>query len=460
MKILLINPITRNISLSSPDLGLAYLATALQRENHHVEILDCVNLKMTFKDFEDYIAAHDCDVIGFKVFSTDLLSVKKSLLTVRNKRPDVKIILGGPHPSYFPEQTLEHFEEADFAIRGEAEKGLVDLIHYLIHPDAIQREHIPGLIWRAEGHTKCNAPVFPEELDSLGSPAWDLINPCAYPFQTSYLTESKIVAPLIITRGCPYQCTFCAVRSITGNKIRTHSVPYIIHEIRYLKSNFGINEVCFIDDNFLVFKNMVIDLCKQIIKQQLDIKWSCYGIRLDMIDKEIIDLMEKSGCYMLTVGIESGSQRILDHMKKNLTVELIKEKIKFINDKTHIKIIGNFILGYPLEKEDDIYRTIRLTRELPLHGANFFPFHPTPGTEIYKELMTKKKIKDIDWKLMGLDLRTYVPEEISEKKFKWLFFLAFINFYMRPKSIFNVLRATRSPERLKYIFDRILTIIK
>ncbi|MDI6743432.1 MAG: radical SAM protein, partial [Smithella sp.] len=349
------------------------MATALKRENYQVEILDCVNLRFTFKEFENYIANHDFDVFGFKVFSTDLLSVKKSLSIVRRKRPDVKLILGGAHPSYFPEQTLQHFEEADFAIRGEAEKGLVDLIKYLSNPDDIQLDNIPGLIWRTNGNIQCNAPVFPEDLDALGSPDWRLINPCDYPFQTSYLTKSRIVAPLIVTRGCPYQCTFCAVRSITGNKIRAHSASYIINEIKYLKSNLGINEICFIDDNFLVFKNLVIDLCEQIIQQKLDIQWSCFGIRLDMVDKDILDLMEKSGCYLLTVGIESGSQRILDHMKKNLTTDLIKEKIEFIRQETNIKIIGNFILGYPLEKEEDILETIRFAKALPLYGANFFP---------------------------------------------------------------------------------------
>ena len=127
--------------------------------------------------------------------------------------------------------------------------------------------------------------------------------------------------------------------------------------------------------------------------------------------------------------------------------------------KPDIKIIGNFILGYPMEKEEDIYKTIKFAKSLPLYGANFFPFHPTPGTEIFDELIAKKEIKDIDWKLMGLDLITYVPEGISKQKFTWLFFLAFINFYMRPQIILNVLLATRSLERLKYIFYRIFRLI-
>jgi radical SAM superfamily enzyme YgiQ (UPF0313 family) len=170
--------------------------------------------------------------------------------------------------------------------------------------------------------------------------------------------------------------------------------------------------------------------------------------------------MEKSGCYLLTVGIESGSQRILDHMKKYLTLDLIKGKITLINTITHIKIIGNFILGYPMETEEDIYKTIRLAKTLPLYGANFFPFHPTPGTEIFNELMAEKELKIINWELMGQDRTPYIPKGISKQKFTWLLFLAFITFYMRPKIILNVFLATRSLDRLKYIFYRIFRIIK
>ncbi len=459
MKVLLVNPITRNTSLSSPDLGLGYLAGALEKENHQVDILDCVNLRLTFKNFENYIAGTNFDVIGFRVFSTDLFSVKKSLLIVKKRRPDVKVVLGGAHPSAFPEQTLQYFEEADFAIRGEAETGLADLMRSFSNPDIIRKENIPGLIWKEDGKIKNNPPVFPENLDSLGSPDWNLINPHNYPFQTSYLTKSKFVAPLIMTRGCPYQCTFCSCRSVTGHKIRSHSVFYIIEQIKFLKSKFGIREVCFIDDNFLVLKNMVIELCDQIIKQNLDVRWSCFGIRLDLVDKNTLNLMEKAGCYLLTVGIESGSQRILDHMKKNLSLDLIKEKINLIHTETGIKVIGNFILGYPLEEEDDIYKTIRFAKSLPLHGANFFPFHPAPGTEIFDELIAKNELKVIDWKLMGQDRLPYIPEGISKNKFIWLFILAFISFYMRPKAILNVILATRSLERLKYILYRIFRTI-
>ena len=123
MKVLLVNPITRNTSLSSPDLGLGYLARALEKENHEVDILDCVNLRLTFEKFEHYIAGIDFDVIGFRVFSTDLFSVKKSLSIVKKRRPDAKIILGGAHPSAFPEQTLQYFGKPILPSEAKQKKG-------------------------------------------------------------------------------------------------------------------------------------------------------------------------------------------------------------------------------------------------------------------------------------------------------------------------------------------------
>jgi radical SAM superfamily enzyme YgiQ (UPF0313 family) len=455
MKTLLINPITRNLSLSSPDVGLGYLARALKRENHQVHILDCVNAKMTFDKFEAYIAALDVDVIGFRVFSTDILSAKKSVQVVRKRLPRVQIVLGGAHPSAFPEQTLEYFEEADFAIRGEAEKGLVDLFRHLTDPGAIRKEQIPGLIWRENGTIRCNPPLFYENLDDLGSPDWDLINPRDYPYQTSYFAQSKIVAPLIMTRGCPYQCTFCSCRAVTGHQIRAHSASCIIRQIQLLQSKFGVREVCFIDDNFLALKSLATELCEQIIQQKIDIAWSCFGIRLDLVDEPILRLMEKAGCYLLTVGIESGSQRILDHMKKKLTLEQIEEKLKLIKAQTRIKVVGNFILGYPLENGEDIRKTIRFARRLPLYGANFFPFHPTPGTEIFDQMMDGKLPENINWNTMGQDRKPFVPAGLSRKYFTWLFVLAFLSFYGRPEAIRNVLGAAGSPGKIKYLISRI-----
>ena len=460
MKILLVNPISRNTSLSSPDLGMGYLAAALKRENHDARILDCVNERLSFKKFADLIRRLDFDVIGFKVFSTDLSSARQSIAIAKRIRPEAKIILGGAHPSAFPGQVLRDFPEADYAFRGEAEKGLTALLRALPNPDAAQEAKIPGLIWRNHDRVEINLPLFLEDLDSLGLPDWTAINPRAYPFRTSYLIPSKYVAPLLMTRGCPYPCTFCACSSITGREIRAHSVDYILREIRVLQSDFGIHDFCFMDDNFLILKDIVKDLCMRVIEENLDIRWSCLGIRLNLLDREILKLMEKSGCYLLTVGIESGSQRILDHMKKNLTIELITEKLNLIRRETKIRVIGNFMLGYPEETEADIEKTIRFAESLPLFGANFFPFHPLPGTEIFDKLTRGGELKIINWDAMGQDKIPYVPRGISRKRFTALLRKAYLCFYARPKAIFNILASLRSLGRVLYLLQRIWRLLK
>lgn len=456
MNVLLVNPVNRNVCLSSPDLGLGYLAAALKRACHKVYILDCKNQQLTYKRFQDYLTCVDFDVIGMKIFSADLLSVKKSLEIIKKVHPKTVTVVGGAHPSIFPQQTLEYLPEADFGFRGEAEIGLVDLIDNLANPDVTRKTQIPGLIWRNKQEIISNPPIFLEDLDTLGMPAWSLIDPRDYHFQNYFFTKSRFVAPILMTRGCPFRCTFCVSSAIAGHKIRSHSVNYILDELKFLRLNFGIKEVCFIDDNFLVFKNSAKELCEQLIKQKIEIAWSCFGIRLDLINEDILSLMEESGCYMFLAGIESGSERILDHMQKKLSLQLIKEKINLINTKSRIKVIGNFILGYPQEDAEDIRKTIRFAKTLPLAAAHFGKFMLEPGTAIHKELADKREIgKDIHWDLVGALGRTFVPRNISARKFSLLYHWAIISFYLRPKILFNVLRAIRSLRKLKHLFSRL-----
>ena len=457
MRILLVNPIIRSAYQSISDLGLGYLATALKKANHKVDILDCVNKRLTLEQFGKYISSFDFDVVGFKIFSTDLLSAKKCLQIVKRHNPNTITIVGGMHPSILPQETLEYFSEADFGFRGEAEIGLPELINNLPNLDSEDKEKIPGLIWRNNGEIMSNAQTFTENLDTLGMPDWDLIDPRNYNFHTFHLTKSHMVAPLIITRGCPYHCTFCSAHAVTGKQIRAHSVDYIIDEIKYLYSRFGIKEVSFVDDNLIAARHTLEELCHRIIKQKLKINWSSCGIKIDLLDKDILQLMERAGCYLISVGIESGSQRILDHMQKDLSLEIIKEKTVLIKNTTNIKVMTSFILGYPLEEEIDIRKTIKFARSLPLFAAAFYGFHPIPGTPIYKELITKGEIeKEINCDSYGQDRKPYVPKNITSKKFLLLYRWAYISFYARPKILFNIFKEINSFEKIKFLFNRLV----
>jgi len=208
-----------------------------------------------------------------------------------------------------------------------------------------------------------------------------------------------------------------------------------------------------VDDNFAAKKDLLREFCYRKIKENLKFIWSCYYIRLDLLDKDALKLMDESGCYTISVGIESGSQRILNDMNKRLNLERVKEKLYLIRDTTKIKVWGSFIIGYPTEEEIDIRRTIEFARSSPLVISNFFGFQPIPGTPIYDEMLTKETIR-VDFEKGGVDRKPYIPKNISPKKFFKLYRLAYISFYCRPKILFKILIDIRSFSQIKFLIIR------
>ena len=453
MKILLVIPINKNKNIYeiASDLGFGYLATALRKNKHEVKVLDCINKKMDFDRFERYILNDESDIVGFKICATDLPSARKCIQIVKKHKPWVKILIGGIYPSSSSHESLNYFPEVDFGFKGEAEVGLPMLMEVLPNPTLKDLSSIPGLIYRNNGTVLNNQPVYLDDLDSLGIPAWDLIDPREYNYQKFLFTKHKIVAPVIATRGCPYHCKFCSGRSVTGNKVRAHSVSYLIDEVQFLIAEFGIKEVCFMDDNFAVRKDILREFCYKKIKQNLKFDWSCFTIRLDLLDKDTLKLMDESGCYWISVGIESGSQRILDDMNKRLNLEIVKEKLSLIRSKTNIKVTGDFIIGYPREEEIDIRKTIKFARDLPLFTAIFYGFHPIKGTPIYNELLTQEII---GFKKVGDDRKPYIPKNIEPQKLLALYRWAYISFYCRPRILFKILKSIRSPFQIKFLIVR------
>lgn len=452
MKVLLVRPVSKT-HVIVPPIGLGYLATSLKKAGHSVSILDCVKEKMTYEDFEKYIKENKPSVVGITVFSYDLNSAKKSINLIKKIDQKIVTVVGGPHPSGDPIQTMEFLDNVDFAFKGEAEVGLPMLL------DEIQNngdfEKVPGLVWKRKKIIIINQQKFVEDLGSLGFPRWELLKPHEYPEAPHGGFAKKFpVAPIIITRGCPFQCTFCAGHEITGKKIRSRPIKDVIKEIELLYNQYGIREIHIEDDNFTLNKNLVREFTTLLIKKRLKISWCCpNGVRLDTLDEDLLKLMKKSGCYSLSVGIESGSDKILKHMKKNLTVDKIKEKIKLIN-KVGISVIGFFILGYPTETKDDIISTIEFAKSLPLSRAEFNIFLPLPGSEMYEKLKEECKLNNINWNNFFVTKVAY-SENITKEELKKFQKEAFLKFYLRPKIILGMLKNVKSLKQFKYLISRI-----
>jgi len=458
MRVLLVTWIVDSFMIQ-PDLGLGYLATALRKSGHDVDILDCSLLDLSLDGFRKKILDIKPDVVGFKVFSKDVDGISKQVSIVSKELPDAKILIGGCHPSGVLDEIFLDFPEADFAFLGEAEKSFPALLKSLDSRKSL--ESIPGLIYRnSDGKVHHNAQEFIEDLDALGLPAWDLIDPRIFPDAThGSLAKSFPIAPIIATRGCPYRCTFCAVKNTMGHKIRSHSVDYVLDEIEMLYKDYGIREFHFEDDTFTSKKDYVIKICEGIISRGMKIFWSCpNGVRIDSLDDELLAIMKKSGCYAFSVGIESGSEKIRKHMRKKLDTDTIKDKIKLIR-KHGISVHGFFILGYPEETREDMEMSFELSRKLPFNTVYFNIFNPNPGSEIYENLKAEGKLEGLDWSSLAGETPSISVGDISLEEIKKLHKRAMLRFYLRPRTMFEFLTRLTSLTQIKYLVKRASTIL-
>jgi len=458
LKVLLLKPYSQADELIPP-VGLGYLATAI-REQHQVTVLDGIKEKLTLEKFSEIVRKGNFEVIGIQIFTFHLSTVKDYLKIIRQFSPQTKIIIGGPHPSCEPRTIFNLLSDIDFAFRGEAEVGLKLLLNFIAENTASAEnlKQVPGLIWRQAGQTIINEPVFVKNLDELGLPAWDLLKPDTYPLSPHGAFFKKFpIAPITVTRGCPFPCTYCAAHLVSGKPIRSRSVKNVIQEIELLYNQYGIREIHIEDDNFTLNKNFVKEFCQTLINLKLDLAWACpNGIRLDTLDEEILNLMKKSGLYVVSVGVESGSQRILDSMQKRLTKEQIRNKIHIIR-KVGLEVIGFFIIGYPAETKADILETFKFAESLDLKRANYMIFHPYPGTPITNKLIEsgELKIDEQDWEKYILADVAYSPPGISKRQLKNLRRLGFLRFYLRPKILIKMLREIKSPKHFLTVFKRI-----
>lgn len=467
-KVLLVKPITDYNYQLTPPLGLGFIAKQLLKEGISVKILVCPKENMTFKDFEDFVKRNRPDYIGFQIFSCDLMNVKKQLSIVKNIDPKIVTFVGGVHPSSVPLETMELLENADYGFVGEADFAFPKMITVLERSRKENtplnneiKKSIPGLIWRNGAEINVNSQEFPTDLDAIGPPAWDLLGPHEYPEAVhGFFYKNFPLAPIIVTRGCPFHCTFCGGRRITGRHVRSRSPENVIEELKYLKEKFGIKEFQIIDDNFTANRKNAKDFCEKLIESKLGLTWTCpNGVRLDTLDEELLELMKKAGCYEVAVGIESGSQKILDDMKKGLKKEIIKEKIKLINE-CGITVVGFIILGYPTDTVETMNETIDFMLELDIVRVSLTKFIPLPGTEITDTLVKEGLLGDIDPSNLLYTKVQYVPKNMTEKQFLYLCRKAFLRFYLRPRVILHHLTAIRSLTHFSSVIKRASAFIK
>jgi len=460
MKILLMLPYDKSYDWAVPDLGLGYIASCLRKERHDVTLNIMPRKFPSSSDLAAFIRKGSYDLIGIKVIFSAIAAVNETIRIVRGVKPDLPVILGGPQVSADPQHIFDLISGASYAFRGEAETGIVEFMKCFVKNDLSDGSLslVPNLVWRRSGAVTVNSAALIEDLDTILFPAWDLMEPKSFPCQPfSNLSRRYPIAPVLMTRGCPSRCSFCGANLINGHKIRKRSVENIMREIRLLTSQFGVKEVQFFDSNCAHREGPLREVCSAIISEKIDITWSApNGIRIDSIDKELARLMKKSGCFQVSVGIESGSARILKQIRKGITLEMVKERVAVLRD-AGIEVTGFFVIGFPGEKITEIEQTISFAERLPLTSASFSILTPLPGTDIYQEVCEKLD-REVSKNLSFMGYQNNLSEA-SPTKLARLQKKAYMRFYMRPFIIKYFLKNLNSISKINFLARRACSVL-
>lgn len=384
-----------------PDLGLGYVATALKNSGHNV-CLRSWNMDPSAENFKGYLKKNRFDLIGVKVFTKDVAAANKTIRMIKAESPDSSIVVGGPHPSTSePYDVMEDFNECDFAIRGEAEAGFPLLIEHIVNngkgvQDGLEK--IPGLVWKSEGQIRYNPPYLSPYIDSLGFPLWDMMHPRDY--KTPKIPGAALKgnsAPIIVTRGCSALCSYCAAFKISGKAVRSRSSASVLSEIDMLYNKYDVRHLFFMDTRFMQKDNVVAEICEGILEHKMELAWDCIGYEdLSCLNLDLLTLMKKAGCRLINMGIESGSEKTRQNIRKTGRLSEIREKIRIVKE-AGIGVRAFFMIGFWGETKADMKDTADFAFSIPADSLQFEIACPHPGTDLLNSLKTKYRVDRINW---------------------------------------------------------------
>jgi len=455
---LLINPpriinkgnIWKKIDRALPPLGLACIASYLESKKHRVGILDLQAEDMDQSQLRDYLKESNPDFIGITSTTVEIDSALNIARLCKEVLPDTRVIFGGAHASILPDEVLLG-PGIDFVIRGEGEYALCELI-----AGKNKLSEIAGLSYRDNGNIIHNPPrAVIEDLDEMPWPAYHLLPVNKYrPSLGNYKRLPAI--SMVATRGCPGRCTFCYT-GISGAKTRTRSAASLVEEIKLLQSEYGIKEISFYDDTFTAFKDNVKEFCLRLIKEKIRISWSCMS-RIDFVDKEMLQLMKKSGCHQIGYGLESASPEILKNIRKPMPIDSVKKIVK-LTKEAGIDVRAMFMLGSPGETEDSLKNTIKFAIELSPDIVIFNMTTPYPGTEMYDWAKGNGYLLSSEWDKFDLANVVMCLPTVSPEKIMHYYRLAYKKFYFRPAYVIRRLLKIRSLIDIKNNMKSVLSIL-
>ncbi|MFA6888658.1 MAG: radical SAM protein [Candidatus Woesearchaeota archaeon] len=411
-----------NVGGFLPPLGLCSMAAVLEKDNHEVRIMDCPVNDYRINHIIDEVRSFQPEVVGIAAI-TSLADVTKGISeTIKKEFPLITIIVGGPHATIMPEDLAKE-KTIDIVMKGEADGKIGEIVKDI---EKYKKIKIVDC-----GKVK--------ELDSIPYPARHLLDMKKYTSLPNNYKISPYIFQMMTTRSCAYTCTYCG--SANG-LFRQRSVENVIGEIKSLIKTYNVKEIAFWDDIFTMNKKWVLNFCKKLKEENINIVWSC-ETRLDLINEEIIQAMKEAGCWNIFFGIEAGDEELLQIIKKRTNLDLIRKGVAMVK-KHDMEIRGSFMVGLPGETPEKARKTIAFAIELDPDYAQFSITTPYPGTELWN---TYEKYGTLDKSFKEYHGWSAVFIPFGYKNKKELLAIhreAFRKFYVRPKYILRRISKIRS----------------
>jgi radical SAM superfamily enzyme YgiQ (UPF0313 family) len=391
MKLLLVHPRFPYRGRDAFPLGLGYLA-AIARDKAEVTVVDENVVPL---DLEE-ITREPPDIVGITSTTPSFPRALEIAWAVKKRAKNARIVMGGTHVTFRPEEALT--KGVDIVVRGEGEHTFRELL------EGRELREIRGISYRMQGEIRHNPEREPvAELDSLPFPAWEYFPLRGYGIMS-----------IVTSRGCPYSCSYCCASRFWGHRVRYRSPENVLEELRRI-SALGYKRVRFMDSTFTLDKKRALKIC-ELIKKELDLRWSC-ETRADALDEDILRALAESGCNLLCLGVDSGSQRVLDETRRKMRVEAIKKAFDKIREHG-IATRAYVTFGFPGESEKGVKETLKLLKELKPDQILLSLATAYPGTELWGKAGIELPASWVaKFHGHGRGGRLYLPSELSKKEY-------------------------------------------
>lgn len=432
-------------------LGIGYLAAVLEENDYDVEVIDC-QLGKTEEELEEEFTKTRPDIVGVTSATLTYLPALEVVKTAKRALPNCVTLMGGPHVTVMDEETARNNRELDIVVRSEGEQTVLEIADLISHSKIRKIGEVAGITFRKNNKIYRNpARPFIQDIDSLPHPAHRH-------FQIgNYKISGKIYLPIITSRGCPYGCAFCLASSMCGSKFRARNPSKVVDELEWLRDTYGAEAFAFYDDTFTFDTNRAVAICEELRKRKFDLPWDC-RTRVDRISGRLLATLRRANCLLIHFGVESGSQKMLNAMRKGTTVEQNAKAIKLAKD-AGILVAISVVVGFPGETPEMLEETLDFVRRTEPDYLYMCEAVPYPGTEMYDMVKELGWEMTSDWNLYHEQTQVFknplLPLDMIEQK-KTAFYDEFFSpkYYLRKRLRKNFYSETMSRMALNHLLWR------